>query len=111
MLALYDAWRIRKNIRIRHAINAIAYCGLIFLFYNLLDFYAIVGLLLLRIPVFNTALNIFRGLPADHISYTTTSIIDKYFTNPLIKKIGYWTYNCIVLFVSISLMIVKKGQF
>lgn len=105
MLALYDAWRIKRHIRIRHAINALVYCGLILLFYSWLDFYAIAGLLLLRIPVFNTSLNVFRGLPANHISYTTTSIIDKYFTNPVVKAIGYWPYNVILLLISILLVL------
>ena len=92
LLALYDAYRIKRNIRIRHAWNAVFYTLLIIPFYKVLTIYKVLGILLVRIPVFNTALNVFRGLPADHISYTTTSIIDKYITNPIIKKIGYWPY-------------------
>jgi hypothetical protein len=91
-LAKYDAYRIKNNIRIRHAINAIIYVGLIMLFYKWLTLLKILGLLLIRIPVFNTFLNIFRGKPADYLSSTTTSIIDQ-IMNKHIKNVGYWNYS------------------
>ena len=62
LLALYDAYRIKNNIRIRHAINAIIYCVIIMLFWKWLTIYKVLGLLLIRVPIFNTALNIFRDL-------------------------------------------------
>lgn len=55
----------------------------------------ILGILLIRIPVFNTLLNIFRGRPANYLSTTTTSIIDQ-IMNKYIEKIGYWNYNGII---------------
>jgi hypothetical protein len=60
--------------------------------------------LLVRIPVFNTALNVFRGLPADHISHTTTSIIDQC-TNSIVQKIGYYTYHVILFVLSFILVL------
>lgn len=98
-LARYDAYRIKNNIRIRHAINALVYVGFMLPFYRWLTIPLILGLLLVRIPVFNTALNIFRGKPANWLSYTTTSIITQA-TNGIVEKIGYWTYNAILLFLA-----------
>ena len=91
-LARYDAYRIKNNIRIKHAINALIYVGLILLFWKWLTIAKILGILLLRIPIFNTALNVFRGRPADYLSKTTTSIIDQ-IMNKYIEKIGYWKYS------------------
>lgn len=104
-LARYDAWRIKRNIRIRHAINAILYCLLILPFYNHLSIYNALGILLIRIPVFNTALNVFRGLPATYISQTTTSIIDK-IMNVVVEKLGYWVYHVIVYVIAIILIFI-----
>jgi len=95
-LARYDAYRIKNNIRIRHAINSIIYAGLMIPFIKWLTITKVLGILLLRIPIFNTSLNIFRGRPADYLSTTTTSIIDQ-IMNKYIEKIGYWFYNIILL--------------
>ena len=57
----------------------------------------VIGLLMIRIPVFNTALNGFRGKRLSYISHTTTSKIDQ-LLNPLVEKVGYWNY-CFWLFV------------
>ena len=99
-LAKYDAYKIKHQLRIRHAINSIVYLICIAIFYKWLTIMKVFGILLIRIPVFNTALNIFRGHPAHHISHTTTSIIDQK-TNRVIQKIGYWTYHGILLLLSI----------
>lgn len=103
VLAKIDAVKIKKNKRIRHAINAIVYVLLILLFCKVLTVSKIIGLLLIRIPVFNTFLNVFRGHPACHISHTTTSIIDQN-TNRVIEKMGYWTYHGI-LYVAATILI------
>ena len=99
-LAKYDAYKIKRNLRIRHAINSIIYAVCIAIFYKWLTVYKVVGLLLVRIPVFNTTLNIFRGHPAHHISHTTTSIIDQR-TNKVVMRIGYFTYHGILLILSL----------
>jgi hypothetical protein len=91
-LARYDAYRIKNNIRIKHAINSIVYVGLILLFWKWLTIIKVLGILLLRIPIFNTSLNVFRGKSATHLSKTTTSIIDQKM-NKHIEKIGYWKYS------------------
>lgn len=100
-LARYDAYKIKRNLRIRHAINAIVYVAIISIFYKWLTVYKVVGLLLVRIPVFNTSLSIFRGLPANYISQTTTSIIDQQITNKIVARIGYFTYHGILLILSL----------
>jgi len=91
-LARYDAYRIKNNIRIKHAINSIIYVGIILLFWKWLTITKVLGILLLRIPIFNTALNIFRDKPATYLSKTTTSIIDQ-FMNKHIERVGYWNYS------------------
>lgn len=102
-LAQYDAYRIKNNIRIRHAINALIYVGLMIPFLKWLTVAKILGILLLRIPVFNTSLNLFRGKPASYLSSTTTSIIDQ-IMNKYIEKIGYWNYNALLILVTIILL-------
>lgn len=104
-LARYDAWKIRRNIRIRHAINSIIYCLMVAPFYNCLPIYSLLGLFLLRIPVFNTCLNIFRGHPATHISHTTTSIIDKTM-NKVVQKTGYWFYHSLLYILAVVLIFI-----
>ena len=102
-LARYDAYRIKNNIRIRHAINSIIYVGFILLFWKWLTIAKVLGIMLLRIPIFNTALNVFRGRHATHLSKTTTSIIDQKM-NKYIEKVGYWPYNVILLATSVILI-------
>jgi hypothetical protein len=102
-LARYDAYRIKNNFRIKHTINAVIYVGLILLFWKWLTITKVLGILLLRIPVFNTSLNVFRGLSPTYLSTTTTSIIDQ-IMNRYIEKIGYWIYNGIIFGGSIFLL-------
>ena len=104
-LARYDAWKIKRNMRIRHAINSIVYCLLVLPFYNYLSIYGLLGLFLLRIPVFNTSLNVFRGHPPTHISHTTTSIIDK-IMNRVVEKMGYWFYHSLLYILAIVLIFI-----
>lgn len=99
-LARYDAWKIKRNMRIRHAVNSILYCLLVAPFYSHLSLFGLAGLFILRIPVFNTFLNVFRGHPATHISHTTTSIIDKT-TNKVVKKTGYWVYHSVLYILAV----------
>jgi hypothetical protein len=91
-LAKYDAWKIEHNKWIYHGINAVVY--LILLIYPYIitkDWFFMIGLLSLRRIVFDTALNLFRGLRFDYISSTTTSIIDRLSYN-FQAKYGYIPY-------------------
>ena len=105
LLAKVDANKIKQNQPIYHGINGLIYLILLtpvyFITYSWLN---ILGLLLLRIPVFNTSLNYFRGIALTYLSNSTTSIIDK-ITNKIPRKIGYWTYTSIILIISIILML------
>ena len=107
-LAFIDANKIKQGKRIYHGINGLIYFSFLLLVYiaipnsNLLT---MLGLSLLRIPVFNTSLNYFRGLPLTYLSDSTTSIIDQ-LTNFIPKKIGYWTYTAILLTISIILVLI-----
>lgn len=103
-LAKIDAYKIKNHLRIRHAINALIYLAIMGIFYKFLTVYKVIGILLVRIPVFNTSLNIFRGLKPDHISYTTTSIIDQY-TNKIVEKVGYFNYHIFLLLLSLILIL------
>lgn len=102
-LAKVDASKIAKNFKIYHGINGLVYLALLsgvyFLSHNLI---LVLGLALLRIPVFNTSLNYFRGLELTYLSNSTTSIIDQA-TNFIPRKIGYWTYNVILVTLALVL--------
>ena len=105
ILANIDANKIKQNKSIFHGINGLIYSVLIgstcWITHNWVP---IIGLALLRIPIFNTALNYFRGLPLTYLSSSTTSIIDR-ITNWIPEKIGYWTYNSIILIISLILVL------
>jgi uncharacterized membrane protein len=104
ILAYYDANRIKQDSRIYHGLNGLVYIGLLTLAYLLtVDWGLIAGLTLLRIPVFNTALNYFRGKELTYISKHTTSIVDQ-LTNRIPEKVGYWTYHTVLLLVSLILI-------
>jgi hypothetical protein len=104
-LASIDAYKIEHNKRIKHAFNAFIYLILIAPIFNVTrDWKLTLGLLLIRIPVFNTSLNYFRGKELDYISTSTTSIIDK-ITNWIPNKIGYWVYSLILLLTSLILIL------
>jgi len=104
ILALIDSEKIKKGEHIYHGINGLVYgtvIGIVYLISN--DILMCIGLLLIRIPVFNTSLNYFRGLSLTYLSDTTTSIIDK-ITNFIPKKIGYWEYFTILMVISTFLV-------
>lgn len=103
-LAKYDSWRIARHKRIYHGVNAVVY--LILLIYPYIvtkDWFFIIALLSLRRIVFDTALNLFRGLRFDYISSTTTSIIDR-LSYKFQAKYGYVPYYG-VFFILIILSI------
>lgn len=99
VLAKIDAWKISKGIHIKHGINALVYCVLIAPTLLLSWSYPIAMMALRRI-VFDTALNLFRGLPYDYISSSTTSIIDG-ISYDFQKEYGYFTYYLIFLVIII----------
>jgi len=99
VLAKIDAYKIKHNKRIRHAINALIYCVLIAPTFFISWHYPIAMLALRRI-VFDTALNLFRGLPFDYISATTTSIIDR-ISYDFQKEWGYFCYYMIFVIIII----------
>jgi len=99
VLAKIDAWKIKHNKRIRHAINAIIYCVLIAPTLCISWSFPI-ALMALRRIVFDTALNLFRGLPFDYISSSTTSIIDG-ISYDFQKEYGYFAYYTIFLIIII----------
>jgi hypothetical protein len=99
VLAKIDAWKIKNNKRIRHAINALIYCLLIAPTFFISWSYPI-GMLALRRIVFDTGLNLFRGLPFDYISATTTSIVDR-ISYDFQKEWGYFAYYMIFLVIII----------
>lgn len=91
-LAKYDAWKIKNNKWIYHGINAVIYLILLIYPYILTkDWFFMIALLSLRRIVFDTALNLFRGLRFDYISSTTTSIIDR-LSYKFQAKYGYIPY-------------------
>jgi hypothetical protein len=104
--AKYDAIRISQHKRIYHGINGLVHVilvGIVYLFIK--DLFFTIGLLALRRIVFDTALNLFRGLRFDYISSTTTSIIDR-LSYDFQKRYGYFIYYGIFfLFVLLSIIL------
>ena len=104
-LAKIDANKIAKGLRIYHGINGLIYSALLGGVYLLThNWMLILGLALLRIPVFNTFLNYFRGLALTYISESTTSIIDQ-LTRNIVKTLGYWTYNILIIITALILVL------
>jgi hypothetical protein len=99
VLAKIDAWKIKRGIHIKHGINALIYCVLIAPTFFISWHYPIAMLALRRI-VFDTALNLFRGLPFDYISATTTSIVDR-ISYDFQKEWGYFAYYMIFVVIII----------
>lgn len=104
ILAYIDARRIKQGKRIYHGVNGAVYGVLTLIGYLFVrDIFVIPAMLVLRIPVFNSSLNLFRGLPITYISKTTTSIIDR-LTYGIIEKVGYFNYCFILLWVVFALL-------
>lgn len=90
--AKHDAWRIFDGRRIYHGINGLVHIIILIpVYFYTKDWFFVIGLLSLRRIVFDTALNLFRGLRFDYISSTTTSIIDRLSYN-FQKRYGYVIY-------------------
>jgi len=99
--AKHDAIRISQHKRIYHGINGLIHGLIVFVVYLYIrDLFFVIGLLSLRRIVFDTALNIFRGLRFDYISSTTTSIIDRLSYN-FQKRYGYHIYYGIFFLIVI----------
>lgn len=104
-LAKIDAWKISRGRRIYHGINASLYLILVTILYIWTKNEAIcLGVLAVRRIVFDTALNLFRGLRFDYISRKTTSIIDR-ISYKFQAQFGYIPYYGI-FFIIIILSIV-----
>ena len=90
--AYHDAKRIKAQKRIYHGLNGLFYILLLAPTYIYpKEWLFVIGLLSLRRIVFDTALNLFRGLRFDYISSTTTSIIDR-LSYKFQAKFGYIPY-------------------
>jgi hypothetical protein len=81
--ALYDSIRIKSHKRIYHSLNGAAYLVLIGILVwwvkpSLLDgVLFVIHALCNRQSIFDTSLNLLRGLPIDYTSINPTSVIDK----------------------------------
>ena len=103
--AKYDAWRIANKLVVYHGINGAVHVALMIPVWIITkDWFFITGMLALRRIVFDTALNMFRGLRFDYISSTTTSIIDRLSYN-FQRKYGYIPYYGIFLLIVILSLI------
>jgi len=101
ILAYNDAERIKLHLRIYHGLNGLLYILLLLPVYLYLkDWFFIIGLLSLRRVVFDTSLNIMRGLRFDYISSSTTSLIDR-LSYKFQAKYGYVPYYGIFIFITI----------
>jgi hypothetical protein len=101
ILAYHDAERIKLHLRIYHGLNTLIY-GLLLapVYIYLEDWFFIIGLLCLRRVVFDTSLNVMRGLRFDYISSSTGSLIDK-LSYKFQAKYGYVPYYGIFIIITI----------
>ena len=107
-LAKKDAEKIKQGKKILHGINGLVYAVLTGVVYLLTHSWLVcLGVLILRVPIFNTALNYYRGLDLEYISSSTTSIIDR-ITNFIPRKIGYWTYQLILFAAAMVLILLTN---
>ena len=88
VLAYFDANKIKQNIRIYHGLNSLIYIIALVLAYLLTkNWLALIGLIILRIPVFNTALNYFRDKKLTNIlqmlHFSEASLLENIFTQKL----------------------------
>lgn len=110
LLAHIDAVKIRNGIKIKHGLNGLYYILMMIPAYLLLkNWLLIIGLLAVRRIVFDTALNLFRGLKYDYISATTTSIIDR-LSYGFQKKYGYVPYYLIFFIIILLSIIIPYGK-
>jgi hypothetical protein len=69
---------ISKGEKILHGFNGLFYLMMLAPVYIITkDIYLVAALLVIRRIVFDISLNLFRGLPYNYTSETTTSIIDR----------------------------------
>lgn len=107
--AYHDSLRIKLNLRIYHGLNGLVHIVLLLPVYLYLkDVFFVFGLLCLRRIVFDTALNLLRGLRFDYISSTTKSIIDR-ISYSFQKQYGYFIYYGIFLLI-LLLSILINGK-
>lgn len=98
--AYHDSERIKAHKRIHHGLNGLFYILAIAPVILSKDWFFVIGLLSLRRVVFDTALNVFRGLRFDYISSTTTSIIDR-LSYKFQARFGYVLYYGIFILITI----------
>ena len=99
--AKHDAVRIAQHKRIYHGINGLIHLILVGITWIVIrDWFFTIGLLAIRRIVFDTALNLFRGLRFDYISSTTTSVIDR-LSYDFQRRYGYIIYYGLFLLVAI----------
>lgn len=101
-MAYVDSVLIKKGERIYHGLNGLFYILMVVPAYLITkNLYLCVGLFVIRRLVFDISLNLFRGLPYNYTSKTTTSIIDKllYRTQSQLGDIYY-----LILIISIVLL-------
>lgn len=96
LLAYVDSLLIKNGERIYHGLNGLFYILMVVPAYLITNnLYLCIGLFVIRRLVFDVSLNLFRGLPYNYTSKTTTSIID---------RILYRTQNFLGIFYYIILV-------
>lgn len=101
LLAWSDTNKIKNNEPISHDINAVIYVVIVFCFCLIShDPVNAISYLAIRIPLFNTSLNLFRGLPYDYHPKKPESFVDKC-GSYVIDMFGYDNYNLFLILIAI----------
>lgn len=99
-----DSVLISRGEKILHGFNGLFYLLMVVPAYLITEnLYLVAGLLVIRRLVFDVSLNLFRGLPYNYTSQTTTSIIDR-----LLYRIQNQLGDIYYLILIISIVLLMK---
>lgn len=104
-LAHHDARLIKAHKPILHAWNGGTYFAYVLAAALIHQSYGLfLSLLIVRIPIFNTSLNLFRGLRYDYHNPKSGSYIDSLFDDWL-DIFGYLGLNIFIILLSVLLLL------
>jgi hypothetical protein len=99
-----------NGLRVRHGINGFAHIAALYVMYDNFGWLPAIALFFAIRPIFDVALNLFRGLPVDYVTPKPKSIIDKleqkaFGKNGLAPKAIY-----LITSLSINIYLWSSGQ-
>lgn len=103
----WDAWKIRKQKKVNHAMNAGFYIALVIAICFVGDWKMSISLLALRPLVFDNYLNLRRGLPLNYQPKAPKSVVDK-IENAVFGRYAWGVSNLIYLLIFVAGLFIYK---